>query len=574
MKGGRFLLPALFKTLILPPLIAALFTHHFPSLSLSLTALIYLISFPALYVFRSYVTLVTSSRKASALGAVDIPRVKGAWPLNIDVLLNWAKSGTEEEVGRMMVLMGRQYGETYNTRVLGEDQIISSDPKVIKHVLIDDFDNFVKGQKFKDRAQDFLGDGIFNSDRDGWKFHRSLMRPFFHPTYISPLHFTVNVQNFFISLPSYGKAFDMQACIGQLAFELAIMWLCGEDMSADASNAERTEEWRKAKREIGWAMTEAQKVVGKRVKIGTVWPLFEIIHDPLERPMKVIRAFFRPIISQALNRKRQRCKLDDQEDAYMIDRLVEATDDVKLVEDQLINVLLASRDTLASLLTFSVYAIVLHPDIAARLKNEIFSVACREREVTKDTIRQLRYSRAFINEVLRLFPPVPLNIRRTLHPSLLPTTNHLAYMPANTSIILATILMQRDPAVWGEDALVFNPDRWLGGGLGKERESFASWNLGPRMCLGQPFALTITHTFLVYFFRHIAHVDTLAGQNTTIQLALDAQPPETVLPKEWMTSEGSDGRTRGGRDRVWIVADVVLAIKGGLWVRFGAENTE
>lgn len=73
------------------------------------------------------------------------------------------------------------------------------------------------------------------------------------------------------------------------------------------------------------------------------------------------------------------------------------------------------------------------------------------------------------------------SIRRTLRPSLLPTTNHLAYMPANTSIILATILMQRDPAVWGGDALVFNPDRWLGGGLGKERESFASWNLGPRM---------------------------------------------------------------------------------------------
>lgn len=54
-------------------------------------------------------------------------------------------------------------------------------------------------------------------------------------------------------------------------------------------------------------------------------------------------------------------------------------------------------------------------------------------------------------------------------------------MPANTSIILATILMQRDPAVWGEDAQVFNPDRWLEGGLGKEREGFVSWNLGPRM---------------------------------------------------------------------------------------------
>lgn len=42
--------------------------------------------------------------------------------------------------------------------------------------------------------------------------------------------------------------------------------------------------------------------------------------------MKVIRAFFRPIISEALNRKRQRCKLDNTEDVYIIDRLVEATD--------------------------------------------------------------------------------------------------------------------------------------------------------------------------------------------------------------------------------------------------------
>lgn len=49
--------------------------------------------------------------------------------------------------------------------------------------------------------------------------------------------------------------------------------------------------------------------------------------------------------------------------------------------------------------------------------------------------------------------------------------------------------------------------------------------------------------------------------NITTQLAPDAQPPETALPKEWMTLEGGDGRARGGRDRVWIVADVVLAIK-------------
>jgi cytochrome P450 len=52
-------------------------------------------------------------------------------------------------------------------------------------------------------------------------------------------------------------------------------------------------------------------------------------------------------------------------------------------------------------------------------------------------------------------------------------------MPGNTSIILATILMQRDKAVWGDDAHVFDPDRWAD--MGKEREGFMAWNYGPRM---------------------------------------------------------------------------------------------
>lgn len=55
-------------------------------------------------------------------------------------------------------------------------------------------------------------------------------------------------------------------------------------------------------------------------------------------------------------------------------------------------------------------------------------------------------------------------------------------MPANTSIILAFLLMQRDPAVFGEDALEFRLERWLDGSIGEsERLAFMSWNFGPRM---------------------------------------------------------------------------------------------
>ncbi|WWC58540.1 uncharacterized protein I303_101083 [Kwoniella dejecticola CBS 10117] len=608
MKGSKFLLPALLKTLILPPILFALILWLFDRASnlndISRT-LGYILSFPLVYLIRSHLSVYLSNRRARTLGAKEMPRVGGRWPLNLDILVDWAKSGSEEEVGRMMVLLSRRYGKTYNTRVLGEDQIISSDPAVLKHVLVDDFDNFVKGEKFKERAEAFLGDGIFNSDGERWKFHRSLMRPFFHPAHISPSLFIPHIQSFFSSLPTDGEAFDIQGELGRLALNMAVRWMTGEDISSTScspcSAAEVDMEWERAKVDLGNAMTQAQKIVGRRVKIGTVWPLFELGSDPLEGPMRTIQTFFRPIISRAVERKTSRenngveKSSDERGDLHFIDYLINATDDQKLIEDQLINTLLASRDTLASCLTFCLYVLCLHPEISQRLREEIQTV-CPDGQVSKDVIRELKYSRAFINEVLRLYPPVPLNIRRTLRPSLLPSSSNSAgapapmYMPANTSIILAFILMQRDKDVWGEDVNEFKPERWMGEGLGKkEREGFMSWNYGPRMCMGQPFALTVTHTFLILFSRYLDVIESGQSESESdsrrntpkkhLEFAFDAQPEGTAIPPEWVTGKslhggGHDGRAREGRDKSWVVAEVVLAIKGGLWLRFAQQDQD
>ncbi|WVQ62299.1 uncharacterized protein L199_000438 [Kwoniella botswanensis] len=592
MKGSKFLYPALLKTLIVPPLLFSLCLLLFAlnHLKAIWKILGYILSFPIIYIIRSHISVYLSSRRARLKRSRDIPRVKGRWPLNLDILVDWAKSGSEEEVGRMMVLLQRKWGRTYNTRVLGEDQVISSDPAVLKHVLMDDFDNFVKGEKFKDRAVDFLGDGIFNSDGDRWKFHRSLMRPFFHPAHISPKLFTPSIRAFVKSLPTNGEGFDIQKELGRLALEMAISWMTGEHLSSTISSTkvglegkkDEDEEWEKSKDRLGDAMTRAQRIVGKRVKIGTIWPLFELTHDPLIEPMKIIRTFFKPIIGRAIKRKHDRQNLidddekQDKDHLHLIDRLVDATDDRNLIEDQLINTLLAARDTLASCLTFCVYVSILHPEVGSKLREEIRSIAGEgdgDGEITKDVIRELRYSRAYINEVLRLYPPVPLNIRRTLRPSLLPTSSggQPMYMPANTSIILAFILMQRDEKVWGDDVNEFKPERWLNDGLGKkEREAFMSWNYGPRMCLGQPFALTVTHTFLILFSRHL---EKLSSEGKKLNFAFDSQPEDTSIPSLWTTVDGCDGRARGGKDRMWVVADVVLAIKGGFWVRFESGET-
>ena len=75
-----------------------------------------------------------------------------------------------------------------------------------------------------------------------------------------------------------------------------------------------------------------------------------------------------------------------------------------------------------------------------------------------------------INETLRLFPPVPLNVRECRStPCIFPqsdrtypkTSNQPLYMPPTTTIVFLPLLMQRNPALWGDDADNFDPERWI-----------------------------------------------------------------------------------------------------------------
>ena len=78
--------------------------------------------------------------------------------------------------------------------------------------------------------------------------------------------------------------------------------------------------------------------------------------------------------------------------------------------------------------------------------------------------------KAVINETLRLFPPVPLNVRECRStPCIFPqsdrtypkTSNQPLYMPPTTTIVFLPLLMQRNPALWGDDADDFDPERWI-----------------------------------------------------------------------------------------------------------------
>jgi len=105
----------------------------------------------------------------------------------------------------------------------------------------------------------------------------------------------------------------------------------------------------------------------------------------------------------------------------------------------------------------------------------------------------LPHTTALFNEVLRLYPPVPIELKECTAPTTFPDGTQL---PKGAIVIWATWAMGRSKNIWGEDADEFRPERWLvGGEKGGETTvksmsafEFPVFNGGPRSCLGKRMA--------------------------------------------------------------------------------------
>ncbi|KAI0741701.1 cytochrome P450 monooxygenase pc-3 [Daedaleopsis nitida] len=542
---------------------------------------------PLVFTVRVWLRYDCYRRGAQRCGAVLPADLSGRWIGNWDILQGIVRLFQDGYPSDMFDIGFEALGPVFQNSIFWDVAYVTKDPNVIKTVLATEFANYEKGEVFHDYTDSVLGSGVFNSDGDLWKFHRSMSRPFFSRDRIS--HFDVFERHADVTLKLMKERsrsnipFDFQDLVGRFALDSATEYLLGScvhslhstplpyprGMSPDGQNpASET-----SSDKFPHAFATAQRVVAERPRVGWLWPLTEMFGSKTDEPMAVVDAFIEPILREAIRKKEERANAElevndkaGQGDETLLDHLVQQTSDAKTLHDETLNILIAGRDTMTATLTFGVYLLCQHPADFKRLRDEVAEYVGLSRRPTYDDIKNMKYIRAFLNETLRLYPPVPFNVRLSVKEGILPNpdpTGKPIYIPPKTRLIYCAMNMQRDPAYWGPTAEEFDPDRFLDERVGKYLVAnpyiFLPFNGGPRICLGQQFAYNEMSFFMIRLMQNFS----------SMELDLSAQPPDARPPAEWKAAPG-----RKGQEQIRPRCHLTMYAEGGLWVKMGEANHE
>ncbi|KIM77311.1 hypothetical protein PILCRDRAFT_825474 [Piloderma croceum F 1598] len=560
--------------LTIPPLLVYVLSHFLVDLSPVETIFAYILSIPCSQLILSKWHSWALRREMTRLGAQEMPKWEGKWPGSIDLLIelygHWMNGYPCDGIDDATDALGL----TFKTKIVGFDQVWTIDPRHVKSILATDFDGYAKGERLTNAMSTVLGNGIFNTDGDIWKFHRGITRPYFHRDRISDFAlFAKHGDNAISQIKARmheGLPVDFQDVMSRFTLDTATAFLlgfCVDSLSAglpyptSETNGSHVRHHSDA---FARAFASAQHKMSARSWTGPSWQLFEMFGDATKSDNEIVDEFIGPILKDALAKKQKNeksnIKLNPEEDT-MLNSLLSQTDDYKLLRDETVNILIAGRDTTASLLTSAIYCLSQHPEVAEKLRKEIINKVGLARSPTYEDIKDMKYTRSVLNETLRLFPPVPFNVRETTRPTTWPPNNpgeKPYYLPSNSPICYSVWLMHRNKDFWGPDALEFDPDRFIDERLHKyvvpNPFIFLPFNAGPRLCLGQQFAYNEASFMLIRLFQTF----------DSVSLAREAQPAWSRPPAAWKEA-AHDGK-RKAKEEFWPKTHLTLYAHGGLWV--------
>lgn len=385
-------------------------------------------------------------------------------------------------LGRVAVLRQNMIA-TWGQRAYEEDVIkgrfflrnsfILNQPDAIRHVLLNNYENYSRTPAGIRMLRPVLGDGLLIAEGHSWTFQRRTLAPAFTPRATANLvpHMTAVLDETLAKLDERtSEPIDLREVMQRMTLEIAGRTMFSFGMDRHGA-------------------TLRNFVMEYAARLGRPYFLDMLLPVSWPSPMDLARARFRKrwteFVATLIAERRAMGKKDGAPPHDLFDLMDAARDpetgkgfsDEQLV-DEVATMILAGHETTATALFWALYLLALDPET----QEEVASETRREHLDSIADIDRQKFTRAVIEETMRLYPPAFLVARAARE------KDNAAGVEIGKGdiIMIAPWLLHRHEKLWDQPN-AFIPKRFMSTEA-PDRFAYLPFGAGPRVCIGAPFA--------------------------------------------------------------------------------------
>lgn len=368
--------------------------------------------------------------------------------------------------------------ELMSQKILKQHVFIANSPDLVKEIMVTRHQNYErKSPQMRRALEPLLGDGLFISDGETWKQRRKMQMHLFNVAHIKRYSDTMigttdeMVENW-SEIPS-GDTMLVLPEMAKLTAEIISRALFGEKMGAEYAS------------EVVDAFSDYQASVSQMaipnfLGLPDWFPTIGFKRGRVNSSAKRIHAIVDRIIERASR---------DQKQETIATELLAANKageniNKEQIRNEMIVLFMAGHETTANTLAWLWYLVSQSPEVEQKLHEELDRVLNGALPTYED-VPKLLYTRAIIEETMRLYPPVPLLSRQAKNEDVLRNKT----IPAGSIMVISPWLIQRHKRYWDKPDH-FIPERFMPGAKKPIKFTYLPFSLGPRVCIGKSFGLT------------------------------------------------------------------------------------
>ncbi len=375
-------------------------------------------------------------------------------------------------------------------------------------VLVEHAYDFEKTPNFRTFGRPLLGNGLLTSENEFHKRQRKLVAPAFqHRRIAAYADIMVNYAGRLQQEWADGQIIDVAREMMRLT-----LWIVGKTLF-DADVLGEAEKLGKA---LTIAMHRFSSDMSSFVHIPYDWPVPN--NRRIHKAVAILNATILKMIEERRRSKEDRGDLismllrarDEDDGSFMTDRQV---------RDEAMTLFLAGHETTAVALSWTWYLLTQHPEMYVKVREEVDQVLGGRAPAFAD-LAKLPYTLQVLKESMRLYPPAFAIARQAVRPVTLGGYR----LEPGTLLAISPYIMHRRPDYF-PDPERFDPERFTPEAEQRLlRYAYLPFGGGPRICVGNHFALMEAHLVLATLVQHVIF-ELVPGQR------IEPLPLVTLRPK-------------------------------------------